>query len=525
MRDFFLRKNFIFFKRRYDFQFFDPARSVDDALVDLKVKPARHWERMGEEMALRLFKFVYKTVPAYRRLLREERIDGTKIRTLADFKKLPVIDKDYYLKKFKSADLFPNRDLSRATTFSATSGSTGEPFYFPRGEEQDWQYQYVAELFLKNQWEIDKKKTLGIIGFGLGIWIGGIFTYKNFNRIAAKGYNLALVPVGANIETYLRAIHRFGHLYDQVILMGYPPFVKDVVDEARDYGVDWKKYHLRILTAAEGYSEKFRDYLAEKTGLRNVLVDTLNIYGTVELGTMAHETPLSNLIRRIAVVKPEVFKELFPQANRIPTLAQYHPYLVHFEEVRGEVIASGFGSLIPLLRYRFPDMGGVIPFDAMVEKLKKAGVDITREAEKARISQMVMKLPFVYVYDRSDHAIILRGANIYAEEVKNALQDRSLENLITGKFTMLKQESKQMNEYFEINVELKKRSARGPELRSKIQSVVVEHLKKSNSEYNDQYKSAPEMVTPKILLWPYQHHKYFKPGGKQKWTVKTATSH
>lgn len=522
MRDFFLRKNFIFFRRKFDFQFFDPPPSIDSVLKDLKTKPARHWEKMGEEMVLRLFKFTFDTVPAYRKLLREERIQGEKIQTLEDFKKLPVIDKDYYLKRFKSAELFPNKDLSRATTFSATSGSTGEPFYFPRSEEQDWQYQYVAELFLKNQWDIGKKKTLGIIGFGLGIWIGGIFTYKNFNRIAGKGYNLALVPVGANIETYLRVIHRFGHLYDQVILMGYPPFVKDVIDEAKDYGVDWKKYNLRIMTAAEGYSEKFRDYLAEKTGLKNVLVDTLNIYGTVELGTMAHETPLTNLIRRIAMQKPEVFKELFPQANRIPTLAQYHPYIIHFEEVKGEVLASGFGSLIPLLRYRFPDMGGVIPFDTMIEKLQKMGVDIKREAEKARVAGMIMKLPFVYVYDRSDHAIILRGANIYAEEIKNALQDKIFENLITGKFTMVKQESKQMNGYLEINVELKKKTIRSPELKAKIQSTVVEHLRKSNSEYNDQYNSVPEMVTPKIILWPYQHHKYFKPGGKQKWTIKNS---
>ncbi len=507
-------------KKERPFKFFKKIYSAEIELKNLKTKAASHFEKNGEEMVMRVFDFVFNNVPAYKELLKSLKIDGKKIKTIEDFKKLPVTDKNTYLRKFPFLDLLPNRDISQATTISATSGSTGEPFCFPRGEEQDAQYEYIAELFLKNSFEIDGKKTLGLIGFGLGIWIGGIFTYKNLNRISSKGHNLTLMTIGANIEMFLMALKKMASNYDQVLIMGYPPFIKDVIDEAKDYGIDWKNYNVKILTAAEGYSEKFRDYISAKAHLKNPLKDTVNIYGTVEMGTMAHETPLTNLIRKISLEDKKIFEVIFPKANRLPTLAQYYPEIIHFEEVNGEVIASGYCSSIPLLRYRFPDMGGVIKFDEMVLKLKSIGIDILSEAKKYGIEDRVLRLPFVYVYDRTDHAIILRGANIYAEEIKNALHKEDLHNLVTGKFTMIKNENKKMDEYLEINIELKKKIKPNKNHSNKILKNIVDELVKSNNEFCYLYSSDAKRVTPKIILWPYQHERHFKPGGKQKWVKK-----
>ncbi|MBI2047682.1 MAG: phenylacetate--CoA ligase family protein [Parcubacteria group bacterium] len=502
------------------FRFFTPPQSIGAALKDLKTKPASHWEKLGERRMLGLFKYVYKTVPAYQKFLKEHDIDGHRVKTMQDFKSLPVIDKDSYLKKYEYHDLFPNRDLSNVTTISATSGSTGEPFYFPRGEEQDAQYEYVAEIFMKNQFEIDKKSTLGVIGFGLGIWIGGIFTYKNFNRIAAKGYRLSLAPVGTNVDLFLKTLKKIALFYDQILLMGYPPFVKDVIDEAGNHGINWKDYDIKVLMAAEGFSEKFRSYLAKKAYLTNPFKDTINVYGTVEFGTMAHETALTNLIRTLALGNKKVFQAIFPKANRLPTLVQYHPPIVNFETINDEVVATGYGCTIPLVRYRFPDIGGVIQFDNMVVRLKEQGIDIYREAKAHGIGKTILRLPFVYVYERSDHAIIIRGVNIYAEEVRHALQNEKLEEFITGKFSMERREDKRMNEYFEVNVELKNGINATPNLEKQVQEIVVETLRKINSEYNDQYQSVPHLMSPPIILWPYQHPTHFKVGGKQKWVKK-----
>lgn len=498
------------------FTFFTPP-PVEKALEDLKTNPVSYVERLGERMALSLFQYASQTVPAYQTLLRKHNIESTSIRTIEDFKYLPVINKDSYLKKYEYADLFPDRDFSRVTTISATSGSSGEPFYFPRGEEQDLQYEYVAEIFLRNQFEIDKKRTLAVLGFGLGIWIGGIISYRMLNRISAKGYNLAVAPVGPDIELFLKVIKKFGQFFDQVLLMGYAPFIKDVVDEAVYHDIDWRDYNVKIFTAAESWSEKLRQYFVERTFLKNRFTDTLNLYGTVELLANGHETPLSNLIRKIAAEDEGVFRRIFPDARHLPTLGQYHPYLIYSEQVNGEVISTGYGASIPLIRYRFPDRGSVIPFNRMVEYLKDVGVDIEQEAVSAGIVHTIQGLPFVYIHERSDQAIVVRGANIYSEEIKQALQGGSLEDFVTTKFTMIKKEDERMNAYFEVNVELKKGVAGTEELKQRIQTIIVETLKKKNSEYNDQYRSVPAIMTPPVILWSYQDPTYFKSGGKQKW--------
>lgn len=495
------------------------------AIKDLHTHPASYWERKGEKMALDLFRWTSCAVPAYQAFLKKRNINARKILTLKDFKTLPFTSKDTYLRRANYLDLFPNRDIASASTISATSGSTGEPFYFPRNGVHDEMYQYEAEIFLREQFEIDKKSTLVVLGFGLGIWIGGIFTYKILERISAKGYRLTVVPAGTSKEQFLKAVKKFAGFYDQIILAGYPPFIKDVLDEGGEYGIKWRDYEIKILTAAEGYSEKFREHIAEKAGVKNMFRDIVNIYGTVELGTMAHETALGNLIRHLAVKNIKLFKILFPKAANIPTLCQYYPYLHYFEEVdiegRREIIASGYGTHTPLIRYRFKDLGGVIPFRAMLEKLSICGVDLKKEMKHHDIdSNLVKKLPFVYIWARSDFAVVFRGANIYPEEIRCALDDHTFEKHITGRFTMIRKEDKKLNQILEINIELKRKIMATEKLEKKILSKIMNHLRENNSEYDNEYKSDSVKALPVLVFWPYHHPLYFTRTGKQPWIKK-----
>lgn len=502
------------------FNFFTFPSNLEKEIINLKTKPASYWEKKGEKAMLNLFKYVSSAVPAYKKFLKKYKIKPASIKSIKDFEKLPQVTRDNYLRKYKYTELFPKKEFFSATTFSATSGSTGEPFYFPRGSEHDREYEYLTEIFLKNQFEIDKKKTLAVMGFALGVWIGGIFTYKVLNKISEKGYDFTVMPVGTNREQFLSSIKKFGKFYDQIILMGYPPFIKDVIDEGKAYGIDWKKYNIKILTAAEGYSERFRDYIVKEVSIKNELNDIINMYGTVELGTMANETALGNLIRSIASDNKDVFRELFPNATNIPTLVQYYPHIIHFEEVNGKIVASSYGSSIPLIRYHFSDLGGVIKFDEMIKKLKSVGIDIKKEAKKRKIDKKILKLPFVWVYARSDFAVVFRGANIFPEEIRNALGNRNIERFVTGRFTMLRKEDKKLKQILEINVELKRGVKSIKKISEKVQDAVINELCANNSEFNNEYTSHPRKATPKIVLHKYESKRYFARQGKQKWVDK-----
>lgn len=489
---------------------------IERELKDTKSKPASARAKSGERMALDLFRFSAVNVPAYKKFLASAHFDPRSVKAISDFARVPFSTKDSYLRAFAYGRLFPGGEVPAGTTFSATSGSTGEPFYFPREEVHDAMYEHSLELLFRNQWQVHERRTLCLLGFGLGIWIGGVFTYKTLNRLAAKGYPLSVAPVGVHVPMLLKTFQKLAPHFDQIILMSYPPFLKDFLDEGQREGIDWRSHRLRILTAAEGYSEKFRNYLADVSGADPVN-DMVNIYGTVEQGTIANETAFGNLIRRIASDDKKLFKTLFPNATNMPTLAQYDPRQVYFEEVDGGIVATSYGSSIPLVRYSFADLGGVIAYDEMLLRLKASGVDIMREAKKNDIQGKILRLPFVYVYARKDFGLVLRGANIYPDEVRDGLDSRVLRSWITGRFTMERRETRFANQKLDIHVELKRAVAPRSDLAKKIRDIVIAELRERNSEFNNNYTSDPRSSTPNIILHPYRDARYFDRTGKQRW--------
>jgi len=106
---------------------------------------------------LQIFKLAYNTVPAYKEFLAKNHIDGSRVRNMADFQRLPIMSKENYLRAYKYEQLFPNGRIEKATTIAATSGSGGDPFYLPRGEKQDEQYEKIARGFLEKQFDFPNK--------------------------------------------------------------------------------------------------------------------------------------------------------------------------------------------------------------------------------------------------------------------------------------------------------------------------------------------------------------------------------
>ncbi|MFA6416151.1 MAG: hypothetical protein WCW56_01555 [Candidatus Paceibacterota bacterium] len=491
-------------------------------LEKLKTKPEKFWIGRGEEMALELFHMMAKRVPAYKNFLKKHDINPTKIKTVADFEKIPVINKDNYLREYPLADLCWDGNISHGWhVYSSTSGSTGEPFYFPRGNLQDKQYSVTAEMYLLNNFQIDKKTTLYVDGFAMGAWIGGLFTYQAVKNVAERGhYNLSIITPGINKQEIIKSILNLGPNYDQVILGGYPPFVKDVIDAGIEQGIKWSDYNLRIIFSAEAFSEKFRDYIAERIGLKNIYSLTLNHYGTVDQGTIAHETPLSVLIRRIAMRDSKIFESIFGQNMKVPTLAQYLPEMFYFEHDKGKIICSAFSG-IPLVRYDLKDNGGIFTLADIKTKLKELGINLDKEIKEAKISETNMNLPFVFVYERADLSTTLYGLNVYPEHVKEVLVSHSeIKDRVTGKFTMLTKNDAKQNQYLEINVELKNGSKKDTNLKKTILKTVVENLINKNSEFRELYRNLGNRAKPKIIFWTCNHEKYFCLKGKQRWVIK-----
>ena len=462
-----------------------------------------------------------RRVPAYKDFLRKNKVNPAKVRTMADFRAVPTISKQNYLRKYPHEMLCWDGDFKgKQWVISTTSGSTGEPFYFPREEHQDKQYARMAELYLRTNFDIQKHSTLYIDAFPMGAWIGGLFTYEAIKMTAERGgYRLSIITPGIDKAEIVNSVKKFGDKFDQIIIGCYAPFLKDALDDGIEQGVNWKKYNLKFIFSAEGFSEGFRDYVIRTAGLKDPYRDTLNHYGTVDLGTMSYETPLAILVRRLAVKHPKLYGRIFPVEHKLPTLTQFDPELFYFEEVNGGLLCSAASGL-PLVRYDLKDHGGVIGYDEMHERARSGGINLHSEIRKADIENTIWRLPFVYVYERKDFSVSLYAFQVYPETIRKALQERQFEKSITGKFTMLVKFNKEQNQYLEINVELKSKQKPSKMLVNAIQDGVVKRLLIESSEYRKTYSEIPERVLPKIVFWPYNHHVYFSPGKKQQWVKK-----
>lgn len=480
------------------------------------------WLRRGEKRVIQLFKDMSVRVPAYKDFLKKNHLDPDKINSVGDLKQVPSIDKYNYLREYPLEALCWDGEFkNKQWTIATTSGSTGEPFYFPREKDQDWQYAAMAELYLRCNFEIHKKSTLYIIAFPMGPWIGGVFTYQAIKYVAERGnYPLSVITTGINKKDVINAVRNLGDHFDQIIIGSYGPFLKDIVDDGINSGLDWKKYNLGFIFSAEVFTESFRDYIQEKTGFKNIYTSTLNHYGTVDLGTMAYETPVSILGRRSALLKEPLYKSLFGDITKLPTFAQYFPDQFYFEEEDGDLFCSAYSGL-PLVRYDLKDHGGVKLFSQVNDIFSKNVVQLSQETQKAGIEKTVWKLPFVYVYERSDFSVSFYAFQIYPETIRKALSHKQLEKNVTGKFTLLVKFDEKQNQFLEVNVELKAHIKSSIDLQKNIQKIIVDQLAQDSSEYRKTLHEIPDRVIPQIIFWDYEDPTYFKPGIKQKWVKKT----
>lgn len=491
----------------------------DKTLKRIKEKKSDYWTKRAEEVSLKLFREAAERVPAYKDFLRKNKINPVKIKNFKDFKSVPATSKENYLRQYPLEDLTWKGHMKKSLVFTSTSGSTGAPFYFPRNHVLDWQSSIYHQIFLENSRIDINKSTLVLVCFGMGVWIGGLITYQAFKLISDRDYPLTIITPGVNKKEIFEALKNLGSKFDQIVICGYPPFMKDVVDEAGSNGVKWKDHNVRIIFAAESFSEKFREYVIDKIGIKDIYTGTMNIYGSADIGTMAIETPINILMRRMALGRKDLHKNIFAEANRLPTFAQFNPEFINFEVADKNIYCTG-NNTIPFVRYEIGDNGGVVSFNEADSIFKSHGVDIRKEAIKEGLQNTISELPSVYLYERTDMSTKLYGAIIFTEYVKSGLERAKFANRITGRFTMFTKHDRKNDEYLEINIELKNGVKQGKSLEKEITKSIVESLLKNSAEHKNNANMMPGRVDPKIILWPYEHPLYFKSGIKQKWVKK-----
>lgn len=484
-----------------------------------RTKDAEYWETRRKKQALKLFKQVSRKVPAYAGFLKKNRINPQSVKSYDDFLDLPPISKKNYLKQYALEEITRDGDLLKPLVYTSTSGSTGVPSYFHRSFDLDQRASITHELFLNQRPEAIKEPTLVIVCFGMGVWIGGLITYQSFRSMQERGYNISIITPGINKEEIFKALISVASSYKNLILVGYPPFIKDIIDEGPSRGINWRKFRTRLIFAAEPFTENFRDYCTKNASVVDPLLDTMNIYGSAELGAMSFETPLCILIRRLCAKNQKLFKGLFGEIAKTPTLTQYIPDSISFNSKNGDIFVTS-DNTIPLINYAIGDHGGTYTFQDMEDRLKEFDIDIRAEAKKAKIDRYLYELPFVFVYERDDMSTTLYGLQIYPEHIREPLLKKPISDYLTSKFVLETKFDKEENQFLQINLELKEDKILPPVMRKLVLSSIVENIEQKNAEFRELRKHLGKRALPKLIFWPLGDPQHFKVGVKQKWVKK-----
>jgi len=266
-----------------DQSFFDSIVISDEAAL----------MRQAEEKVLTLFHQAAANVPAYNAFLKKSGVYPADIRTMDDFRQLPLTDKENYIDAYDLASRSWFGKLSLSHFVAVSSGTTGQPHLWPRTLQTELEGARQHEFFLQEFFEVNQRKTLVIDGFYMGNSMAGTFTLACLQLLQLKGLPFTITTPGPSDKDILTFIHALHREFDQTIIFGYPPLLKEVVHQVCQHQDVIDVTKLRLVCAGQAFTENWRDYLLNKLGGMVNKPPIMSVYGSSDAGLMGFETLLS----------------------------------------------------------------------------------------------------------------------------------------------------------------------------------------------------------------------------------------
>lgn len=462
--------------------------------------------QVGLDHAIELANRALTRVPAERDHVRANGHDGSPILDHAGFLALPTTDKAGYLRRHPIPALMWDGDITGAGTYSATSGSTGSPTFFPRDEVAlDDAVAFYGRIF-DESFEIGDHSTLVIVCFAMGTWIGGSYSYQAALGLRRAGKRISVTTPGIDVSAAVTNLVELGPHYEKVIVAGYPPLVKDVLDQTPESAFAQDIY---VLLAGEAITEGWRDHLLERIGRPAQPQRVCLMYGTAEAGVMGHETRVTSAVRRAAMPGSALADALFGTGTRaIPTFVEVDLTRRYVEVDKDGYLLFTIDSALPLIRYRINDRGAVLTG----HRLREILVACRHAALAERVDP---DSAFIVLTGRPDVSTTFYALNIYPADFAGVFDEPALTGLVTGKFFADGSPGDDHEPILRVDVELAANAPTPPTgTRTMLGQLCRSALTVNNEEFRTLDASREGVgTTPRISLHAYGTGP-FKPGIK-----------
>jgi phenylacetate-CoA ligase len=427
-----------------------------------------------------------RRVPAYKDLVFQHNLGTIPFdRLIPDLTAIPVMDKSNYVSRYSIGERCVGGIMpSRGVIIDESSGSSGLPTNWVRGARERKTNKRMLQFGLEQL--VGKAPKFIINAFALGPWATGVNVTMAFAEI---GMLKSLGPDRRKIENTLVA---FGNEY-RYIIMGYPPFLKALVDTA---AIDWNAFNVVFIYGGEGMSEAMREYLLAK-GVRSVY----GSFGASDLElNISTENDFTIALRKELERNKTLAAKLVRYPGTLPMIFQYNPMDFYIEtEDSGELLITLCRPdyISPKIRYNIHDRGHVVRMQELKRILKDCNVDLKE------LGTPMSDFPLLFHYGRADMSVAFFGCKIAPGDMQEVIFRLPAITAEIESFTLMTYEDAEVNKQLMLCLELfegkKPEDYDAPAL---AQAMFAE-LENINQDFRESARMVPAGREPSVAL--YKH--------------------
>jgi len=375
------------------------------------------------DLALQAFHRSATAVPAYRQLLHEAAIPASEIKTIEDFYRLPVLDKQNTFQRFPIAQLCVDGELGSLATVVTSSGHSGIfAFGLTDPETASATVKFTDDL-LDGVFGVRSQSTLLVNCLPMGV------------KIHTAACTLAETSVRSDMVVGL--VKAFGQHFAQIILCGDAAFLKSVLELGERSGILWSNHRIHVAIGEEILAENARKYFERMIGTDSrrpgcgLVCSSMGI-GEIGMHLFTEGPPVAPLIalRRALHEDAGLRKGVIGDFASVPSLFTYDPrrLFVEFDSTDQLIITTLHPHVrCPLIRYASGDRGRILDIPPELEAtLERKGIPIAT----------LQSVPLVMIDGRGKHATSGED-KVSPEAVKEGIyKDWELASLTTANFRL-----------------------------------------------------------------------------------------
>ncbi|MGQ3887920.1 phenylacetate--CoA ligase family protein [Legionella sp. CNM-1927-20] len=274
--------------------------------------------------------------------------------------------------------------------------------------------------------------------------------FKSRNSTLDDAFNTAFAETHGRTHQIIRyykseikaIISQLNQERKQVVIAGYPPFLKDLTSYVEQKGYHFQDFLAIGIVGGQAISEAMRDQL-----ISHGFLQIYSSYGASDLDiNLGVETEFEIGVRKAIEQYPGLARELYGENKGLPMVFHYDTMNYHVEcNENDELIftCTRNDRSSPRIRYNLGDKGRIYASSDIQALLTKYGV----------FCKPKTNLPLIFIWGR-DSTVVFNGANLAFTELERAITDHSeLEKMVLKKAFFI-QEGSGGTEQLEIWLEL-----------------------------------------------------------------------